>query len=115
MCTTAKELVELLVEHLSRPFPVFVTQPVPSQRQRHGLFGMLAVGAGKNQGVDVGGTCALNHCLEVATEALMGEVGADVDEPDGGDGSNVIDLMAALKQSVNEDKPKKSARRKKSA
>ena len=39
----------------------------------------------------------------------------DVDEPDGGDGSNVIDLMAALKQSVNEDKPKKSARRKKSA
>ena len=39
----------------------------------------------------------------------------DVDEPGGGDGSNVIDLMAALKQSVNEDKPKKSARRKKSA
>ena len=39
----------------------------------------------------------------------------DVDDPGAADGSNVIDLMAALKKSVEEDKPKKSARRKKSA
>ena len=39
----------------------------------------------------------------------------DVDDPDSGGGSNVIDLMAALKQSVGEEKPKKTTRRKKSA
>ena len=39
----------------------------------------------------------------------------DVDDPDAGGGSNVIDLMAALKKSVGEEKPKKTARRKKSA
>ena len=36
-------------------------------------------------------------------------------EPAGASGSNVIDLMAALKQSVEDDKPKKSSARKKSA
>ena len=39
----------------------------------------------------------------------------DVDDPDAGGGSNVIDLMAALKKSVGEEKPKKTSRRKKSA
>ena len=39
----------------------------------------------------------------------------DVDDPDAGGGSNVIDLMAALKKSVGEEKPKKPSRRKKSA
>ena len=39
----------------------------------------------------------------------------DVDEPSGGGSGNVIDLMAALKKSVDEEKPKKSARKKKSA
>ena len=39
----------------------------------------------------------------------------DVDEPDGAGGSNVIDLMAALKKSVGEEKPKKVAKRKNSA
>ena len=38
----------------------------------------------------------------------------DVDEPESG-GGNVIDLMAALKKSVGEEKPKKAAKRKKSA
>jgi DNA end-binding protein Ku len=43
---------------------------------------------------------------------------ADVDEPDGGDGGNVIDLMAALKKSVGEKKTTSSklgSKRKKSA
>lgn len=43
---------------------------------------------------------------------------ADVDEPDGGDGGNVIDLMAALKKSVGEKKSssgKSGSKRKKSA
>lgn len=39
----------------------------------------------------------------------------DVDEQDTSGGSNVIDLMAALKKSVGEDKPKKAAKSKKSA
>jgi DNA end-binding protein Ku len=42
----------------------------------------------------------------------------DVDEPDGGDGGNVIDLMAALKKSVGEKKSssgKSGSKRKKSA
>ncbi|MBZ6377874.1 Ku protein [Pacificimonas flava] len=42
----------------------------------------------------------------------------DVDEPDGGDGGNVIDLMAALKKSVGEKKSssgKSRSKRKKSA
>lgn len=39
----------------------------------------------------------------------------DVDDPGSASGGNVIDLMAALKKSVDEDKPKKSSRRKKSA
>ena len=39
----------------------------------------------------------------------------DVDEPDAPSGSNVIDLMAALKKSVEGDKAKKPAKRKKSA
>ncbi|MEE4349134.1 MAG: Ku protein [Pacificimonas sp.] len=42
----------------------------------------------------------------------------DVDEPDGGDGGNVIDLMAALKKSVGDKKAssgKSSSKRKKSA
>ena len=38
----------------------------------------------------------------------------DVEEPESG-GGNVIDLMAALKKSVGEEKPKKAAKRKKSA
>ena len=43
---------------------------------------------------------------------------ADVDEPDSGDGGNVIDLMAALKKSVGEKKSssgKSGSKRKKSA
>ena len=43
---------------------------------------------------------------------------ADVDEPDSGDGGNVIDLMAALKKSVGEKKAssgKSGSKRKKSA
>lgn len=43
----------------------------------------------------------------------------DADEPEGGSGGNVIDLMAALKKSVGDDKgkdkPKAKAKRKKSA
>ncbi|MDG5748940.1 Ku protein [Qipengyuania sp. XHP0207] len=39
----------------------------------------------------------------------------DVDDPDAPPGSNVIDLMAALKKSVEGDKAKKPAKRKKSA
>ena len=39
----------------------------------------------------------------------------DVDDPDASSGSNVIDLMAALKKSVEGDKSKKSAKRRKSA
>ena len=39
----------------------------------------------------------------------------DADEPSGADGTNVIDLMAALKKSVEKDPPKKSTKRKKSA
>lgn len=39
----------------------------------------------------------------------------DVDEPSGDSSGNVIDLMAALKKSVDDEKPKKSARKKKSA
>ena len=39
----------------------------------------------------------------------------DVDDPDAAPGSNVIDLMAALKKSVDGDKAKKPAKRKKSA
>ncbi|MBK61695.1 MAG: Ku protein [Altererythrobacter sp.] len=38
----------------------------------------------------------------------------DVDDPESS-GGNVIDLMAALKKSVGEEKPKKAAKRKKSA
>ena len=37
----------------------------------------------------------------------------DVDEPSGGGSGNVIDLMAALKKSVDEEKPAKSRSRKK--
>ncbi len=43
---------------------------------------------------------------------------ADVDDPDSGNGGNVIDLMAALKKSVGEKKPssgKSGSKRKKSA
>ena len=39
----------------------------------------------------------------------------DVDDPDGSSGANVIDLMAALKKSVESDKAKKPAKRRKSA
>ncbi len=39
----------------------------------------------------------------------------DVDDPDASSGSNVIDLMAALKKSVEGDKAKKPAKRRKSA
>lgn len=39
----------------------------------------------------------------------------DVDDPDVSSGSNVIDLMAALKKSVEGDKSKKPAKRRKSA
>ena len=39
----------------------------------------------------------------------------DVDDPDTPSGANVIDLMAALKKSVESDKPKTSAKRRKSA
>lgn len=39
----------------------------------------------------------------------------EVEEPSGDGSGNVIDLMAALKKSVDEEKPKKSSRKKKSA
>ena len=39
----------------------------------------------------------------------------DVDDPDASSGSNVIDLMAALKKSVEGDKAKKPAKRRKTA
>ncbi|MEW4448257.1 Ku protein [Qipengyuania sp. JC766] len=39
----------------------------------------------------------------------------DVDDGGGAEGSNVIDLMAALKKSVGDEKPKSGSRRKKSA
>ena len=39
----------------------------------------------------------------------------DVDDPDASSGANVIDLMAALKKSVESDKAKKPAKRRKSA
>ena len=39
----------------------------------------------------------------------------DVEEPSGDGSGNVIDLMAALKKSVDKEKPKKSSRKKKSA
>ena len=39
----------------------------------------------------------------------------DVDDPDTPSGTNVIDLMAALKKSVESDTPKKPAKRRKSA
>ena len=62
---------------------------------------------------------ALMKLIEKKAKSKSGKkILEDVDEPDGKGGSNVIDLMAALKKSVSEDKPAKKAstsRKKKSA
>ena len=60
---------------------------------------------------------ALMKLIEKKAKAKDGKkILEDVDEPDSGGGSNVIDLMAALKKSVDEKPAKKStARKKKSA
>ena len=61
---------------------------------------------------------ALMDLIEKKAKAKDGKkILEDVDDPESGNGSNVIDLMAALKKSVDEDKPKKAStsRRRKSA
>ncbi len=59
---------------------------------------------------------ALRKLIDKKAKSKSGKrVIEDVDEPDTASGSNVIDLMAALKKSVGEEKPKKASRRKKSA
>ena len=61
---------------------------------------------------------ALKKLIDKKAKSKSGKkVIEDVDEPSGKSGSNVIDLMAALKQSVSEDKPaaKKPTNRRKSA
>ena len=59
---------------------------------------------------------ALRDLIDKKAKAKGGKVIEDVDEPSGGSGGNVVDLMAALKKSVeNEGKTKSSSRRKKSA
>ncbi|MFW5881862.1 MAG: Ku protein, partial [Roseicyclus sp.] len=64
---------------------------------------------------------ALRGLIEKKRKAKKGEaVIEDVDEPGGGRGGNVVDLMAALKKSVGEEKgsdaaPKKRSRSGKSA
>lgn len=60
---------------------------------------------------------ALKKLIEKKAKAKSGKkIIEDVDEPSGKSGSNVIDLMAALKQSVGDEKPaKKTTSRRKSA
>jgi DNA end-binding protein Ku len=59
---------------------------------------------------------ALHELIEKKAKAKGKKILEDVDEPETGRGSNVIDLMAALKKSVgDEKKPAKSAAPKKSA
>ena len=62
---------------------------------------------------------ALMKLIEKKAKSKSGKkILEDVDEPDGKGGSNVIDLMAALKKSVSEDKPAKKStttRKKRSA
>ncbi|WP_144095443.1 Ku protein [Croceicoccus sediminis] len=61
---------------------------------------------------------ALKKLIDKKAKSKSGKkVIEDVDKPSGKSGSNVIDLMAALKQSVSEDKPaaKKPTNRRKSA
>ena len=53
---------------------------------------------------------ALMNLIQKKAKAKDGKkVLEDVDEPDPGRGSNVVDLMAALKKSVSEDKPVRRA------
>lgn len=59
---------------------------------------------------------ALRKLIDKKAKSKSGKrVIEDVEEPESASGSNVIDLMAALKKSVGEEKPKKTSRRKKSA
>ena len=60
---------------------------------------------------------ALRKLIDKKAKSKSGKkVIEDVEEPGGSASGNVIDLMAALKKSVDEDKPKKSSsRRRKSA
>ncbi len=60
---------------------------------------------------------ALKKLIDKKAKAKSGKkIIEDVDEPSGKSGSNVIDLMAALKQSVGDEKPaKKTTSRRKSA
>ncbi|EDL49335.1 Ku protein [Erythrobacter sp. SD-21] len=59
---------------------------------------------------------ALRKLIDKKAKSKGGKkVIGDVEEPAAASGSNVIDLMAALKQSVEKDKPKKTTGRKKSA
>ena len=61
-------------------------------------------------------TDALRKLIDKKAKSKGGKkVIGDVEEPAAAAGSNVIDLMAALKQSVEKDAPKKSSGRKKSA
>ena len=88
-----KELLELantLIEQKSAPFDASEFQDRYGQALRK-LIDKKAKSKSKTAGIE------------------------DVDDPDAGGGSNVIDLMAALKKSVGEEKPKKTSRRKKSA
>jgi DNA end-binding protein Ku len=59
---------------------------------------------------------ALRKLIDKKAKSRSGkQIIEDVDEPGNASGGNVIDLMAALKKSVDGDKPKASSRRKKSA
>lgn len=60
---------------------------------------------------------ALKKLIDKKAKSKSGKkIIEDVDEPSGKSGSNVIDLMAALKQSVGDEKPaKKTTSRRKSA
>ncbi|MBS7668432.1 Ku protein [Croceicoccus gelatinilyticus] len=60
---------------------------------------------------------ALRKLIDKKAKSKSGKkIIEDVDEPSGKSGSNVIDLMAALKQSVGDEKPaKKTTSRRKSA
>ena len=61
-------------------------------------------------------TDALRKLIDKKAKSKGGKkVIGNVEEPAAAAGSNVIDLMAALKQSVEKDAPKKSSGRKKSA
>jgi DNA end-binding protein Ku len=58
---------------------------------------------------------ALHKLIEKKSKAKGKKILEDVEEPAGKGGSNVIDLMAALKKSVTENKPAKKAPAKKAA